>query len=86
VLIHRGAQIVNEQVGVGSGRHADVAVAHEALDAVDVDAPAEQLVAKVWRRSWKRIFSGIAFGQSSRPRTFFVGLPVPSVRFTQCGQ
>jgi len=83
VCIDRGAQILDEQVRVRSGRDAHVAVPHEPLHTVHVDAWRSSSVANVCRRSWKRIFSGSAFGQSSRPRTCFAGLPVPSVRCMQ---
>ena len=42
MLVDRGAQIFDEQVRVRPRRHAHVAVAHEPLYAMDVDALAQQ--------------------------------------------
>jgi hypothetical protein len=42
VRVDRGAQVLDDQVPVGFGRHPHVAVPHQPLDAVHVDAGAEQ--------------------------------------------
>ena len=43
VCINSGAQILDEQVRIRSGCDSHVAVPHEPLDAMDVDAAAEKL-------------------------------------------